>query len=130
MGNQSPAHLRGEIDCPLAPMQVLIIHHVDHLHRTKQSDTALMIQFLSILVLLIACGYSRVSAQATPATGASSAGTDYDLATVKVNNTGIGSIHVSIRDDTLQATNVQLASSLEVAFDIRQDQVMSLPRWA
>lgn len=89
-----------------------------------------MIRFLSILVLLIACDCSGASAQATAAPGGNSAGLDYDVATVKVNNTGSGSIKVSIRDDTLQATNVQLASLLEVAFDIRRDQILGLPHWA
>lgn len=88
-----------------------------------------MIRLLSILVLLIPCACSRLSAQATPAAGGNS-GPDYEVATVKVNNTGSGSIHVSIRDDILQATNVPLASLLEVAFDIRRDQVIGLPHWA
>lgn len=89
-----------------------------------------MIRCLSILALLIACGYLRVSAQVTPPPAANSSTPDYDVATVKVNNTASGSIHVSIRDDTLQATNVQLASLIEVAFDIRRDQVIGLPHWA
>ena len=66
----------------------------------------------------------------TSATGTNLAGPDYDVATVKVNNTGSGSIHVSIRDNTLRATNVQMASLIEVGFDIRRDQVIGLPHWA
>lgn len=89
-----------------------------------------MIRFLSILVLLIPCACSQASAQSIPAAGGNSAGPDYDVATVKVNNTGSGSSHVSTRDDTLRATNVPLASLLETAFDIRRDQITGLPHWA
>ena len=34
------------------------------------------------------------------------------------------------QDDVLQATNVQLRSLLEIAFDIRPDQIIGLPHWA
>jgi uncharacterized protein (TIGR03435 family) len=88
-----------------------------------------MIRFLSILVLLIACGYSRASGQATPA-AANSGGPEYDVATVKVNNTGSGSSRLSITDDLLRATNVLLGSLIEAAFDIRRDQTLGLPHWA
>jgi uncharacterized protein (TIGR03435 family) len=49
---------------------------------------------------------------------------------VTVNNTGSDSVRLSIRDDTLQATNVQLGALIEAGFDIRRDEVMGLPHWA
>ncbi len=90
-----------------------------------------MARRLLVFAVLIACYGSCTGAQTTPAANrANSAVPDYDVATVKVNNTGSGSIHLNISDDILQATNVQLRSLLEIAYDIRPDQMVGLPHWA
>lgn len=90
-----------------------------------------MARRLLVFAVLIASYGSCTGAQATSAaSNASSAVPDYDVATVKVNNTGSGSIHLNISDDVLQWTNVQLPSLLEIAFDVRPDQIMGLPHWA
>ena len=93
--------------------------------------TVRMIRPLLAFVFLMVCPDSRAGVQTVSAAShANSTGPDYDVATVKVNNTGSGSIRLSIRDDTLQATNIQLGPLLEAAFDIRRDQVVGLPHWA
>ena len=91
----------------------------------------LMVRRLLVFVLLATCSRSWARAQ-TPAaaTAANSTGPNYDVATVKVNNTGSGSSRLSIHDDMLRATNVQLEVLLESAFDIRRDQIVGLPHWA
>jgi uncharacterized protein (TIGR03435 family) len=81
-------------------------------------------------VAAIACCPLGIAAQATAANPAISAVPDYDVAAVNVNNTGSGSSHVDISDDILRATNVQIRSLLEIAFDIRRDQMVGLPHWA
>jgi uncharacterized protein (TIGR03435 family) len=90
-----------------------------------------MIRRLLVFVLLVACSRLWGGAQ-TPsaATVANSTGPNYDVATVKVNNTGSGSSRLSTRDGMLQATNVQLEMLLEGAFDTRRDQIAGLPHWA
>ena len=87
-----------------------------------------MIRCLLVFALLFACADSWAGAQAV--TSSPSAGPDYDVNTVKVNNTGSGSSRLSITDDLLRATNVQLESFLETAYDIRRDQIEGLPHWA
>lgn len=90
-----------------------------------------VIRCLLVVALLVAFCDSRTGAQTTSATNqVKSEGPDYDVATVKVNNTGSGSIRLSIRDDVLQATNVQLEALLEAAYDIRRDEIIGLPHWA
>ena len=90
-----------------------------------------MARRLLVFAVLIACCASRTGAQTTPAASrANPAVPDYDVDTVKVNNTGSGSIHLNISDDILQATNVQLRSLLEIAYEIRPDQMVGLPHWA
>ena len=86
-----------------------------------------MSRCLFVFIVLIACWCLPADAQAS---AGNSAGPEYDVATVKVNNTGSGSIRLSIRDDTLQATNIQLPSLIEAAYDIRRDQILELPHWA
>lgn len=82
--------------------------------------------------LLFAWSYLWAGAQSAPASPSSStlSGPDFGVATVKVNDTGSGSTRISINDDLLQVTNVRLDSMLEIAFDIRRDQVVGLPHWA
>jgi uncharacterized protein (TIGR03435 family) len=82
--------------------------------------------------LLFACSCLWAGAQATPAspTTAAALGPDFGVATVKPNDTGSGSTRISINDDLLQATNVRLDSMLEIAFDIRRDEIIGLPHWA
>jgi uncharacterized protein (TIGR03435 family) len=85
------------------------------------------------LLLLGASGCALSGAAQVPAAGpgaiAAPAPT-YDVSTVKTNNTGSGSIRVSTTDDMMQATNVKVGQLLEIAFDIRQDQILNLPHWA
>lgn len=89
------------------------------------------IRCLLVVALLFAWCNSWAGAQVeSPAKQLKSPAPDYDVATVKVNNTGSSSTHVSISDNILQATNVRLASMLEIAFDIRQEQIVGLPHWA
>jgi uncharacterized protein (TIGR03435 family) len=52
---------------------------------------------------------------------------EFDVSTIKPNNTGSGSTRVSMNDDMLQATNVHLKGMLELAFDVRQDSIFGLP---
>jgi uncharacterized protein (TIGR03435 family) len=94
-------------------------------------DDARIVRSVVVVLLAIACCGPAASTQASSAAGhASAAGPDYDVATVKVNNSGSGSIHINISDDILQATNVPLSTLLEIAFDIRRDQIVGLPHWA
>ena len=86
---------------------------------------------LVVVASLIAGSEACAGLQAaSPATSATSPAPEYEVATVKVNNTGSGSIRVSITDDVLQATNVPLPTMLEIAFDIRPEQIVGLPHWA
>jgi uncharacterized protein (TIGR03435 family) len=55
---------------------------------------------------------------------------EFDVSTIKPNDTGSGSIHVSMDDDILQATNVLIKMLLEEAFHIKQDDIFGLPHWA
>lgn len=82
--------------------------------------------------LLLACSCLWAGAQAAPAspTPAAAPGPDFGVATVKPNDTGSGSTRISINDDLFQATNIRLDMALEVAFDIRRDQIVGLPHWA
>src|SRR5580698_7797638 len=94
-------------------------------------DDARMARSLALFVLVAACCSLWSYAQtATAASHANASGPDYDVATVKVNDTGSGSVHINISDDILQATNVPLGTMLELAFDIRRDQIVGLPHWA
>jgi uncharacterized protein (TIGR03435 family) len=94
-------------------------------------DDARMIRCLLVLVLIVASCSSWARAQTPPAASHSNAAVqDYDVATVKVNNTGSGSVHIDISNDILQATNVSLGTLLEIAFDIRREQIADLPHWA
>lgn len=68
--------------------------------------------------------------QAAGAPAAVVAAPDFDVSTVKTNNTGLNSIHVSIDDDVLRATNVMIDMLMEQAYDIRRDQIVGLPHWA
>lgn len=89
-----------------------------------------MIRRLLVFAVVLACCDSWAIAQTAAAAHPDPAGPNYDVVTVKLNDTGSGSIHLSIRDDLLQATNIQLDSLIETAFDIRRDQILELPHWA
>jgi len=90
-----------------------------------------MIRGLLVSAVLVASLNSWAGTQtASAADHANSAGPEYDVATVKVNNTASGSMRLSIRDDTMMAENVQLAALIEAAYDIRRDQILDLPHWA
>src|ERR1700744_4222499 len=94
-------------------------------------DDTGMVRSLFVLVLIAACCCVRTRAQTVSAAShVNATGPDYDVATEKVNNTGSGSVHINISDDILQATNVPLGTMLEIAFDIRRDQIVGLPHWA
>ncbi len=54
----------------------------------------------------------------------------YDVSTIKPNNTGSGSVRISINDETLYATNVTVKMMLENSFGVRQDIIYGLPGWA
>jgi len=90
-----------------------------------------MVWRLLVFAFLVACSFSWAGAQ-TPAetNAANSTGPNYDVSTVRVNNTGSSSSRLSIHDDLLQATNLQVEVLLEGAFDIRRDQIVGLPHWA
>ena len=86
---------------------------------------------LLVYVCLVAGTNAWAGVQATSAASqANSAAPEYGVATVKVNNTGSGSSRISITDAVLQATNIPLAMMLEVAFDVRPEQILGLPHWA
>lgn len=81
--------------------------------------------------LLFGSCYSRSGAQTASALNHSNAaGPEFGVATVKVNDTGSHSTRLSITDDLLRATNIQLDSLMEAAFDIRRDEIVGLPHWA
>lgn len=82
--------------------------------------------------LLLACCCLCAGAQATPASPSPAGvpGPDFGVATVKVNDTGSGSTHISIHDDLFEATNIRVDLALEIAFDIRHDQIVGVPHWA
>src|SRR5579864_6527242 len=86
-----------------------------------------------VYALLFACCCLWAGAQTPPAPVPNHSGgndPDFTVATIKLNDTASGSIRLSIRDDVLQATNIQLNSLIETAFDIRRDQIVGLPHWA
>lgn len=88
-----------------------------------------------LLSALLCTGIGTGSGWAQNLTGAdkstkSGSAPEFDVSTVKVNNTGSGSSRLSIRDDTLLATNMPINSLMEAAYDIRRDQIIGLPRWA
>lgn len=90
-----------------------------------------MIRSLFIFALLLACSSAPTRAQTAATQSHSDIATpEFGVATVKVNDTGSHSIRLSINDDFLQATNIQLDSLIETAFNIRRDQVIGLPHWA
>jgi len=85
-------------------------------------NTGLVSRYLSAFALPIACPASWAGAQTASAPGpANPSPPEYEVATVKVNNTASSSIRISIADDVLQATNIPLPTMLEVAFDIRPE---------
>lgn len=55
---------------------------------------------------------------------------DFDVSTVRTNNTGSNSVRISINDDMLRADNVRVDMLMENAFNIRRDQILGLPHWA
>ena len=86
---------------------------------------------LLAVVFVLWCPSPRAHGQAgATAKQTSSAAIEYDVATVRVNNTGSGSSHLSIDRDTLLATNVKVTTLLEAAYDIRPDEIVGLPHWA
>jgi uncharacterized protein (TIGR03435 family) len=54
----------------------------------------------------------------------------YDVSTIKPNNTGSGSISISINDETIYATNVTVKMMLQNSFGVREDIIYGLPGWA
>lgn len=90
-----------------------------------------MLRYGVVLGCVLALCCSRAGAQASLRDSASAAaGPEFGVATVKVNDTGSRSIRLSITDDLVRATNIQLDSLIETAFDIRRDQIVGLPHWA
>jgi bla regulator protein blaR1 len=65
-----------------------------------------------------------------PVFGAEAKPLIYDVSTIKPNNTGSGSVRISINDETFYATNVSVKMMLQNAFDIRQELISQLPKWA
>ena len=88
-------------------------------------DDTGMVRSLFVLVLLVACCCVRIRAQTVSAAShVNAAGPNYDVATVKVNDTGSGSPHIDISGGILQMTDVPLGKMLETAFDIQSDQIV------
>jgi uncharacterized protein (TIGR03435 family) len=87
--------------------------------------TSMRILFLAALLSISGLAY----AQAAAVTGTKPQ-PDFDVSTIKPNNTGGGSISVNTGIDTLRATNVQLKSLIEWAFNVKEDQIFGLPHWA
>ena len=88
---------------------------------------------MAVLLLALGAGAGSATMAAQTAAGAPAAAVaspDFDVSTVKTNNTGSGSIRVSIDDDVLRATNVMVDMLMEDAYDIRRDQILGLPHWA
>jgi bla regulator protein blaR1 len=94
-------------------------------------ENARIVRSVFVLVLVAACCGSGAWAQ-TPSAAShpNPAGLDYDVAAIKINNTGSGSTHIDISGGILQMTNVPLGGMLENAFDIHGDQILGLPHWA
>lgn len=86
-------------------------------------------RLLTVALLISSCG-PLAGAQASTAVHEDSTGPDFDVITVRVNDTGSHSSSLHSTDDFLKATNIQLNSLLEGAFDIRRDQILDLPHWA
>lgn len=90
-----------------------------------------IIRYLLVSAFMVAFCFSPNDAQTTSTPGDSNvAGPEFGVATVKVNDTGSRSIRLSITDDLLRASNIQLDSLIETAFEIRRDQIVGLPHWA
>lgn len=90
-----------------------------------------MIRYLLVAALVLAscCAPGRAQTSSTPS-DSNAPGPEFGVATVKVNDTGSHSIRLSITDDLLRATNIQLDSLIETAFDIRREEIIGLPHWA
>lgn len=54
----------------------------------------------------------------------------FDVVSIRPNNTGSGSIRVSIDDDHFEMTNVTFAIMLMNAYNLRPAQLSNLPSWA
>lgn len=55
---------------------------------------------------------------------------NWDVVSIRPNNTGSGSISVSIDDDHFEMTNVTFAIMLMNAYNLRPAQIIDLPPWA
>jgi uncharacterized protein (TIGR03435 family) len=94
-------------------------------------ENVLIVRSVFVPVVVAACCCLRVGAQTPSAVSHTNpAGPDYDVATVKVNNTGSGSTHIDIGGGVLQMANVPLGRVLETAFGTQTEQILGLPHWA
>src|ERR1700761_8464392 len=77
------------------------------------------------LTLVILLPVSTAFAQTPAAKPAQS----YDAVTIRPNKTGSGRTSIHIDDDHFEMTNVTLSILLEIAYDMRPAQILSLPPW-
>jgi uncharacterized protein (TIGR03435 family) len=88
--------------------------------------SALSLNRISLLTTLLVVGglaHAQTAADAKPLP-------EYDVSTIKPNNTGSGNVSVNTNTDSFRATNVQLKPLLEMAYNVKQDQIFGLPHWA
>lgn len=78
-------------------------------------------------VLALACVVFAVPARAQKAMLQAP---NFDVVSIRPNNTGSGSISVSIDDDHFKMTNVTFAIMLMNAYNLRPAQLVNLPPWA
>jgi uncharacterized protein (TIGR03435 family) len=87
---------------------------------------------LAVVVCLSVVVSKSIAQSSPPQQTASSAGTTpvYDVATIKPNNSGSGSLNIDSNDETFMATNISIKALLENASGIREDLISGLPGWA
>lgn len=54
----------------------------------------------------------------------------FDVASIKVNNSMSSRISINVSNNSFQATNVTLKMLIEEAYDLKNDQLVGLPKWA
>jgi uncharacterized protein (TIGR03435 family) len=80
---------------------------------------------LALAATVAAGSYAQV-----PAKTASVPVPVYDVATIRPNNSGRGSMQINVNNETLYATNVTLKDMLQFAYGIRPELISQLPGWA
>lgn len=87
---------------------------------------------MTLIVRNLACAVSLLflSASAICAQTPHPKPPNFDVVSIRPNNTGSGSISVSIDEDHFEMTNVTFAIMLRNAFDMKPAQILNLPGWA